>query len=172
MDFKSKSKIFPWKFRQTIRSCWKPLCKVMCDNFFWKSCQITWPCLKTLCEHVIFSWFDETFFSWWWHENLCSIYTFIQGFQILNDNGNFLFKLLQICKISFCLITFFWSSKQWNLSNVIHNFQRKKITKNSFLHRYTVPAFPIFLHTYLPTWIQLLQCISIAPKFLRPWQIL
>ena len=34
------------------------------------------------------------------------------------------------------------------------------------------PGFSDLPTALLPTWIQLLQCISIAPKFLRPWQIL
>ena len=78
-----------------------------------------------------------------------------QGFQILNDNENFLSKLLQICKISFCWITFFWSSKQWNLSNIMHNatiFKERKITKNSFL-LHSACFSNIFAHlpTYLDT---------------------
>ena len=61
------------------------------------------------------------------------------------------------CKISFCLITFFWSSKQWNLSNIIIIllciFTKRNNQKLIFAPLHSACFSNIFAHlpTYLDT---------------------
>ena len=108
-------------------------------------------------------WFDETFFwlAKFFNDGGMKIFVpFIHLYKVSRFwmiMEIFFSNSCKICKISFCLITFFWSSKQWNLSNVIHNaviFKEKENNQKLIFEPLHSACFSnIFAHlpTYLDT---------------------